>query len=199
MESMDVERIWKEYKIPLLLGGTSFVLIAISIILLVKSTQTATPIEFSSQATVSGVTTGTIMVDIEGAVEHPGVFVMPMGARVEDAIGKAGGLTEMADGERIEKTINRASKLSDGAKLYIPKIGDVIDTTSQDSSDSQVSTTLVSINAASQRELEELSGVGPVTATKIITNRPYHTLEELVTKKAMGQSLFTKLRDRLSL
>lgn len=196
---MDVERIWKEYKIPLLLGGTSFVLITISIILLVKSTQTTAPIEFSSEATVSGVTSGTITVDIEGAVVYPGVFVMPMGARVEDAIKEAGGLTEMADGERIEKTINRAAKLSDGAKLYIPKIGDVIDTTSQDSSDSQVSTSLVSINAASQSELEELSGVGPVTATKIITNRPYHTLEELITKKAMGQALFSKLRDRLSL
>ncbi|MBI2404837.1 helix-hairpin-helix domain-containing protein [Candidatus Gottesmanbacteria bacterium] len=57
----------------------------------------------------------------------------------------------------------------------------------------------VNINTASQNELESLPGVGPVTAKKIIDNRPYQTLEELVSKKAVGNALFEKIKGSLSL
>ena len=57
----------------------------------------------------------------------------------------------------------------------------------------------ISINSALQEDLEALPGIGPVTAKKIIDNRPYGSLEELVEKKAMGQALFKKLKDQLVL
>lgn len=193
--------IWNDYKFPIILGSVSLFFISISIILLIKTTQIATPIEFSEGASVSGITAGSITIDIEGAVVHPGVYSMPMGSRVEDSITKAGGLTDTADRARIEKTINRAAKLSDGAKLYfpsegelpnVPKQGEALDTLSSGAGPTN-------INAASQHELEALPGIGPVTAKKIIDNRPYQTLEELVSKKAMGQSLFEKLKSQISL
>lgn len=72
---------------------------------------------------------------------------------------------------------------------------DSSDRLSQDGSDAM----LISINSASQFELELLPGVGPVTAQKIIDNRPYETLEELVIKKAVGQKLFEKIKQYVSL
>ena len=94
-------------------------------------------------------------------------------------------------------------KLVDGAKIYIPKIGENIieqNIGTQGQTSTGVSAVgLISVNTASQAELEVLPGIGPVTATKIISNRSYQTLEELVTKKAMSQSLFNKLKEQLSL
>ncbi len=195
---------WQALKFPALLGLASVVFIIISLVLLVKSTQTATPIQFSSAASNSGALgqgTSQITIDIQGAVAHPGVYDLPEGSRVEYAIVAAGGLTGEADFERIAREINRASKISDGAKLYIPRKNDSYivrrDSASNPSSPSHLST--VSVNAASQSQLEALSGVGPVTAQKIITRRPYQVLEELVTKKAMSGSLFEKLKDQLTL
>lgn len=201
MELMDWQRFWTDYKVPIVLGIASVILITLSIILLVKSTQTATPIEFSTQASVSGIT-NTITVDIEGAVVRPGVYTMPMGSRVEDAVTKAGGLTDTADSKRIEKTVNRAAKLVDGGKLFIPSIeGSHTSINSASSNDTMydVKAGLINVNYSSQSELESLPGIGPVTAKKIIDSRPYQTLEELVTKKAVGQGLFEKIKNQISL
>ena len=57
---------------------------------------------------------------------------------------------------------------------------------------------LIDINAASESELDTLSGIGPVTAGKIIDNRPYGSLEELVSKKAVSSSVFEKIKDHIS-
>ena len=204
LEPLHLSSIWQTYKIPILLGGVSLLCIALSLVLLLKSHQASAPIEFSSdiEATVAGVM-AQLTVDIEGAVVVPGVYQLPMGSRVEDAITAAGGLSNEADAARIAGSINRAAKLSDGAKLYMPKKGDGEGGTSLSSSANMGSSTafdnLVNVNAASQSRLEELMGVGPVTAKKIIDNRPYQTLEELVSKKAMSQSLLNKLKDQLTL
>ena len=205
---------WTTYKPAIILGTVSIILILLSITILIKSVQTATPITFSTEgeASVAGAMRGSeVAVDVAGGVLHPGVYRLPSGSRVEDAIRAAGGLSAEADSDRLAKLVNRAAKLSDGAKLYIPKVGDTV-TGSRPVNDGSSSTggfetsssvatgsLPVSINAASQSELEALSGVGPATARKIIDGRPYRGLEELVTKKAMGQSLFGKLKDQLTL
>lgn len=165
----------------------------LSIVLLVQSTQTAVvPIQFSSEK-MEASTAGSLTVDVEGAVARPGVYTLPQGSRVEDAITAAGGLGSSADEVLYAKTINRAAKIVDGAKLYIPAKGD-----NSPGTQGAVST-LVNVNAANQSELESLPGVGPVTAQKIIDNRPYQTLDDLVTKKAIGASLYDKLKNSLSL
>ncbi len=198
--------LWKVQAIPLSLSVISIVSIATAILLFVKSTQPVSPILFSeTNASVSsslGEVKG-LMVDIEGAVARPGVYEMPLGSRIDDVLEKAGGLRGDADIPLITKTINRASRLVDGAKIYIPTIGEhrIEQTVVRQGLPSAGVTTggLISVNTAEQASLEALPGIGPVTATKIISNRPYQTLEELVTKKAMSQSLLNKLKDQLSL
>lgn len=202
---LTLQNIWISYKIPIILGSVSVFLIVLSIIILVKFSFVTKPIEFSdstsTQASVSATIAQTVAVDVAGAVVRSGMYHLPVGSRVDDAITAAGGLTRDADQQFLAQRFNRASKLTDGAKIYIPAEG-------EGASQSQsaevagtvvVQSNLVSVNNASQRELEALSGVGPVTAQKIISNRPYQVLEELVSKKAMSQSLFTKLKDQLTL
>lgn len=188
---MEPAPIFHAYKIPILLGGISVLAIVLSIVLLVKSTQTTTPIEFSSDNTEAS-NSATLTVDVEGAVVHPGVYTLPVGSRVEDVIVAAGGLESDADEELFAKTMNRAAKLVDGGKLYIPSLS------SSPSFQSSLSS-LISVNSGTEAELDTLPGIGPVTAKKIIDNRPYQTLEELVAKKALGTALFEKIKDQLSL
>jgi len=194
MDESAFAKLVQTYKIPIILGVCSIGLIALSLILLVKSTQTTSPIVFSEEASVAGIVSGTIHIDIEGAIVNPGVYQLPGDSRVEDAIVAAGGLSDKADAEKIAGAINRAAKVVDGAKLYIPKTGDTSLSGWNPANDN-----FVSINAASQSELETLAGIGPVTAQKIIAGRPYQTLEELVAKKAVGQSVFEKIKNQLAL
>lgn len=214
--------IWQEYKIPIILGSISLICIAISLVLFFKSYRSIEPIRFSSdvtEATVAGAVSG-VMVDVAGAVVHPGVYMIQVRGRVEDAIVSAGGLAKNADASWVAKHINRAMTVSDGMKIYIPMIGDQ-EGNSETSHNSECITSTgdvaqscgivtastgrsqnaapVSINFASQSELESLPGVGPVTAKKIINNRPYASVDELISKKAIGQSLFAKLKDQLAL
>ncbi len=196
---MDIFAVVREYKIPLVLAAGSVFFIVFSLVLLVKSIQTTTPIRFSEDAATTSSTLGamTVAVDVEGAVIRPGLYTLSAGSRVEDAIVAAGGLSTDADLAALAKTINRAAKVVDGGKVYIP---DKSDPQSQGSGiDSGLQNGLISVNASSQSELEGLPGVGPVTAKKIIDNRPYQTLEELVGKKAVGTALFEKIKAQLTL
>lgn len=192
--------VWKNYRMPIILGLASIFIIIFSVTLLIKSFQSTTPITFSSdEASVAGVMrSGEVVVDVSGGVINPGIYSLPPGSRVEDAIAAAGGLSKDVDEDRLAKLVNRAAKLSDGAKLYIPKKSDETSHNISDPSNPS-SPSSVSVNAASQSELEALPGIGPATAKKIISGRPYTSLEELVTKKAMGQALFDKLKSLLTL
>ena len=153
-----------------------------------------------TEASVAGaarVNNTAIVADIEGAVVHPGVYRLPQGSRIDDLLRAAGGFAPDVDTEAVAQSINRAAIVSDGAKIYIPGRGE--HEALRDAGTSATVTPFVNINAASQAELESLIGIGAVTATKIISGRPYMRLEELVEKKAMGQSLFDKLKEQLTL
>jgi competence protein ComEA len=138
--------------------------------------------------------TGDITVDIAGAVEKPGVYTLKDGTRMAEAIEKAGGFTSFADTEWISKTANMAVKLSDAAKIYIPQKGEKM--TNVLGSDTQSG--VININSATESELDKLSGVGPVTAQKIIDGRPYSNLSDLVAKKILTQKAFDKIKDQIS-
>jgi competence protein ComEA len=187
-----------EYRLPLFLVGLSIIALLSAGLLFIKTVQHTEPIQFSSDGSIidSASQSAKLAIDVSGAVVAPGVYMISVGSRVIDAITIAGGLTAQADTEAIAATINQASILSDGAKVYIPIQGK---TTQQTEGSSVISSKTISINTASVSELDTLSGVGPVTAKKIIDNRPYTNLVDLVTKKAMGQSLFDKLKNQLTL
>jgi len=141
-----------------------------------------------------------IVVEVEGAVDKPGIYRLPIGSRHQDALIAAGGMNTSADRSLVAKTLNMAAKLKDGMKLYIPHKGDVLSVTGNGgSSVAGVATSIISINSGTVGELDSLPGVGLVTANKIISNRPYGSLEELTTKKAVSKSVFEKIRDMISL
>jgi len=134
-----------------------------------------------------------ITVDIDGAVVLPGLYKLVADSRVNDAILAAGGLVEDADRSRI----NLAAKVVDGQKIYIASEDEVsVANTGLVAGDL---TAQISINSASVSELDKLPGVGPVTAGKIVASRPYSSLEELVTKKAVSRSVFEKIKDMVVL
>jgi competence protein ComEA len=145
-----------------------------------------------------------IVVEVSGEVVTPSVYKFPQGARINDALIAAGGLSENADRSWVEKNLNRAAKLSDGAKIYIPNVNQQSESSSASNNGvvQTVSSTrgsdLVNINTASQSQLEELPGIGPVYAQSIIEHRPYSTTDELLSSGALRKSTYEKVKDLVS-
>jgi len=144
-----------------------------------------------------------ITIDIEGAVEKPGVYALPANSRMQNALIAAGGLSQDADRHLVAQNLNLAAALTDGVKLYIPAVGEQIMTSGNTSSGTSgsvqgISSKMVNINQAAESDLDALPGVGPVTAQKIIDNRPYQNVQELLDKKVVGQSVFTKIKEQIS-
>ena len=115
-----------------------------------------------------------IVVHVLGAVRHPGLIRLPDNSRVQDAIDAAGGLTNRADpGE-----LNLAQLLSDGQQVVIgtttDPAGEVRDQPGSGSGSSATAAAALDLNHASQPQLEELPGVGPVTAQAILAWRQQH-------------------------
>lgn len=172
-----------------------------------SSSPTNTSTAKIAEITSAPISSTKLMLDITGAVKSPGVYEMSDGDRIVDLIAKAGGFTEKVDLEYVEKNINKAEKLIDGQKIYIPKIGDNITTTPTKSSNSSSSTTSspakssgpVSINSGSRQDLIDLPEIGEVTADKIIAARPYANIDELVKKGVLKQSSLDKIRTQLKL
>src|SRR3972149_6243277 len=133
---------------------------------------------------------GEIVVHVDGAVTRPGVYQVKTDSRVNDAISAAGGLSGNAD----QSKINLAAKITDGQKIYVFAQGENTGTTSIKGITSITGSDLININTASESELDKLPGIGPVTAQKIITSRPYSSLEELLTKKAVSSSVYEKIK-----
>ncbi len=175
------------FKLPLALSLVGIVLIAGGLFLSPKSQQKVYPKEsiVESQKTVT--------VDVSGAVSSPGVYRLKDGARIEDAIKLAGGLSPQAQSEYVAKVLNLAQKLVDGSKVYIPKNGEQVSGAVSGTATSGK----ININSASASELDGLPGIGEVTAQKIISNRPYQAAEELVAKKVVSKTVFDKIKDQL--
>ena len=136
-----------------------------------------------------------IFVDIEGAVKSPGVYELASNSRVKDILVLAGGYSEKADREYCEKTINLASLLKDGQKIYIPFISDTPSALGYSVPDSSVK--LININTATDSELDTLWGIGAARIETIVKNRPYQNIEELVTKKIFTKQIMEKNKDRV--
>lgn len=148
-----------------------------------------------------------IIAEIAGSVVTPGVYKVENGARVDDLIKKAGGFSENVDIQRVEKTINRASVIKDGQKFYIPSMAEqsvVLSATDQEggSGDQKISEDTqqfsININTSSQSQLESLWGIGPKTAQKIIEQRPYSEISELLSKSIIKKNVYDRIKDQIS-
>lgn len=194
----------KAHFLPILLGvlGLSFILYG-TITHFSRPQTEGIVFEKGSEANQTEVKkpTGTITVDIAGAVIKPGVYTLANGARLQDLLIRAGGLSDQADRERIAKSINLASVLHDSMKIYIPIQGEAgqarLDSGQGVAGSSTTSDGLININEATSTELDSLPGVGSVTAEKIIKARPYEKIEDLVSKKAVSLSVFEKIKEKI--
>lgn len=139
---------------------------------------------------------GEIIVDVAGEVEKPGVYKLPTNSRIGDALVIAGGLSASADRGWVAESLNLAEKVQDGGKIYIPSrdLGE----NKREGQSTRMSVERVNINSASSGELETLPGIGVARAQAIVTNRPYGKTEELISKAKIPESVYEKIRDRLS-
>ena len=140
-----------------------------------------------------------VIVHISGAVPRPGVYALPEGSRVQDAIAAAGGF--LAEAEKTQ--INLAALLIDGEKLDIPFIeggSPVLPTPGP--TVVAATTELININTASQSELEILPGIGPTTAQKIIEyreqNGEFVTIEEIINVSGIGPGIYDRIKDLIT-
>jgi competence protein ComEA len=136
-----------------------------------------------------------ITVNVAGEVNKPGLYTLPFGARVQVAIRAAGGYSLKAE----QSLVNPAAILEDGEQLRVPSKDSVeaSSTGTSSSSASNVATERINVNTASATELENLPGVGPKMAAKLIAGRPYSSMNDLDKVKGIGPSMLKKLEPRV--
>lgn len=140
-----------------------------------------------------------LVVDVEGAVLRPGILELPAGSRVADAVEAAGGYSPDADLASAASQVNLAAVVRDGQQIVVPTIGAAA---GGGSSGSGANGGLVDLNSATPEALDALPGIGPVTVQKIVaarTDKPFGSLEELVTRKVLTNSQLDKIRDLITL
>ncbi len=142
--------------------------------------------------------------DISGEVLKPGVYKLSMGSRISDALAVAGGLAVRADREWVEKNINRAKKISDGEKIFIPKkvegqiLGSAVGVPAQ-----VQGSKIININSASVEELDKLDGIGPSLAQRIIDyrnkNSGFKDINEVKLVPGIGDKMYEKIKEKIEI
>jgi len=207
-----IEKI-KEYKIIVICAGLG---LALGGFFLLKPTSQTPVKETNLQAEVAAVSKDSstekevkkeekeesleqdqITVDVKGAVKSPGIYDLPVGSRIHDAVQKAGGLTEEAD----SKSLNLAQKVSDEALVYVPTKGEEA-AGQQAASGTTPSTSKekkLNLNKASLEELKQVKGLGGKRAQDIIDHREangkFKSVDELKKVSGIGAKTIEKLKD----
>jgi competence protein ComEA len=205
---LEIENFFLKYRYPLLILLVGLIL-TLSGVFIVKSglMSSSTKVEVLT-ATTSGQVSGEIIVEVAGEVLTPGVYKLPSGSRVEDLLIISGGFSASADRNWTDKYLNRAAKLTDGQKVFIPSLNQQSGVLSAkntggdqtvSSTFSSDSNTKINVNTASLTQLDSLPGIGPVYGQSIIEHRPYSTLDELVSRGAIKQSLYDKIKNLITI
>lgn len=139
-----------------------------------------------------------IYVQISGAVMCPGVYKLPAGSRIFEAVELAGGITPEAD----LSSVNQAEMLSDGQMVYIYAVGEEWKSLpGQTTGESKTGDGKVNINTASEEELLTLPGIGLSKAEDIIswreTNGPFDCVEDIMNIRGIKEGVFSKIEDRI--
>lgn len=221
--SSDLSKILKKfrkYKTESILITLSIIITVISLLIFTLSSNKNTNkivIEDHSQSIKEPTTIENkevITVDISGAVNNPGVYQFKKDSRINDAIKKAGGLAYNADNFYFYRNFNLAAYIFDQEKIYVPYHWEISSeifvenskilnylTTLPQIKDTVIekNNTKTNINNATIDELDGLSGIGTITAQKIIQNRPYSSIEELESKKIVNKSVFENIKAQISI
>jgi len=142
-----------------------------------------------------------VVVQVAGAVLRPGVYSLPAGSRVGDAIKLAGGYSSDVDPRLAETTLNLAAKLTDSQLIVVPRRGDAGGIPGGSAGGAVAGSAgpgLLNLNTATAAQLDTLPGVGPATAAKIIAARedaPFASVDDLVKRKIVTASALAKFRE----
>ena len=136
-----------------------------------------------------------ITVDVKGAVKSPGIYDLPVGSRINDAVQKAGGLTDNAD----SKSINLAQRISDEALVYVPTKEEATNQEAHSNATKTKENKKVNLNKASLEELKQVKGLGAKRAQDIIdhreTNGKFKSVDELKKVSGIGAKTIEKLKE----
>lgn len=146
----------------------------------------------------------TAVVYVCGAVNQPGVYTLPEGTRIYEAIAAAGGVKP----EAAEESLNQADKVTDGERLYVPTdeelkqgiaVNPVVGTNGAD----EAGQGKVNLNTAQKEELKTLPGIGDAKADSIIsyrqTNGGFKSIEELMQIEGIKEGVFRKIEDKVTI
>lgn len=159
------------------------------------------PISIDSQKTAAR------YVEISGAVNKPDVYEITFNMRLGEVLKKAGGLSLNADRLFFSRNFNLSQILEDQQKIYVPSREEIFEGVMPETSPISNSSVLseqprayrVNLNTASVTELDTLPGIGKITAEKIMSNRPYGSIEDLVAKNVVKSGVFTNLKELISI
>jgi competence protein ComEA len=153
------------------------------------------PASFAAPAETAPPASPVVVVDVTGAVRRPGVYRLRTGARVQDAVRRAG-VARSAD----LSGINLAALLADGEQIVVPKSGDAVASSAAGNGPADA---IVHLNSATEAELESLDGIGPALAQRIIDYRQAHggfrNVEELDQVSGFGPARLAALEGRVAL
>jgi competence protein ComEA len=147
----------------------------------------------SESFTLSG-QAGDLVVDVTGAVARPGVYRLPAGSRVDDAVQRAGGAGPRAELEAV----NLAARLADGQQVVVPEAAPGGGVATAASSEEEGP---ISLGTATVEQLDTIDGIGPVTAQDIVDFRDEHgglsSVDQLDQVSGIGPATMESLRARL--
>ncbi|WP_284140460.1 MULTISPECIES: helix-hairpin-helix domain-containing protein [unclassified Virgibacillus] len=140
----------------------------------------------------------TVLIDVKGHVQKPGVYELTSSARVKDVIDLAGGFTDKAD----QTSINLAQKVNDEMVIIVPELGSPDDSDNGATTGSKAGNKLA-INRATKEEIEQLNGIGPKKAEAIIQYREEHgqfrKLEDLLEVSGIGEKTLESIKDAIQI
>lgn len=179
-----------------MLGGTVFLL---------RRTDAPAALVITTATPRPTTTPASIIVDVRGAVNKPGVYTLPLGSRVQDALILAGDVASNAE----TRTLNLARRLYDGEQIVVPVIGQVPPTVLPSSgrgnavgTPTRIPGSKININTAPLAELDTLPGIGPAIGQRIIDyrtqNGDFKKIDDLKNVRGIGDALFSQIKDSIT-
>ena len=212
-----ISSFWESFRAEIILISVSLVIVLVSLAIFIKANNEENKSQFvfeeepNVETSRRDVSTNKIYIDLSGAVEKPDVYEVTSGARLKDVLILGSGLSAEADRQFFARNFNLARILTDQEKMYIPSVQEIVQglfgenptvvdqiqprINNVETTRRVVSTDKIDINIASVEQLDTLPGVGQITAQKIISNRPYNSVEELSTKKVVNKGVYEKIKD----